>query len=75
MQRLRVEFDSGADFDMSECGPGEIDPHAVASIFKAYLRECESRMSLHIRVYDVLMKFFAFVSARAYPHAPPYTLL
>lgn len=75
MQRLRVEFDSGADFDMSECGPGEIDPHAVASIFKAYLRECESRKSLHIRVHDVLMKFFVFVSARAYPHAPPYTLL
>lgn len=39
--KLRAEFDSGADYDMSECGPGEIDPHAVASIFKAYLRERE----------------------------------
>ena len=41
IQRLRIEFDSGADYDMSECGPGEIDPHAVASVFKSYLRECE----------------------------------
>ena len=30
---------TGADYDMSECGPGDIDPHAVASVFKAYLRE------------------------------------
>ncbi|KAI5123659.1 hypothetical protein M0805_001689 [Coniferiporia weirii] len=37
--RLRAEFDSGADYDMRECGPGEIDPHAVSSVFKAYLRE------------------------------------
>jgi hypothetical protein len=26
---------------MSECGPGDIDPHAVASVFKAFLRERE----------------------------------
>lgn len=39
--KLRAEFDSGADFDMRECGPGELDPHAVSSIFKAYLRERE----------------------------------
>jgi len=32
----------GADYDMSECSPGELDPHAVASVFKAYLRERES---------------------------------
>ncbi|THH07496.1 hypothetical protein EW145_g3333 [Phellinidium pouzarii] len=37
--KIRAEFDSGADYDMHECGPGEIDPHAVSSIFKAYLRE------------------------------------
>jgi hypothetical protein len=29
----------GADYDMSQCSPGDLDPHAVASIFKAYLRE------------------------------------
>ncbi|KAH8119234.1 hypothetical protein DFH11DRAFT_1563702 [Phellopilus nigrolimitatus] len=39
VSKLRTEFDSGADYDMRECGPGEIDPHAVSSIFKAYLRE------------------------------------
>ncbi|VDB95163.1 unnamed protein product [Peniophora sp. CBMAI 1063] len=37
--RLRSEFDTGADFDLQASPPGELDPHAVASIFKAYLRE------------------------------------
>ncbi|KAF8198130.1 hypothetical protein BJ912DRAFT_58547 [Pholiota molesta] len=37
--KLRSEFDSGADYDMTECSPGDLDPHAVASVFKAYLRE------------------------------------
>lgn len=26
---------------MVECDPGDLDPHAVASIFKTYLRERE----------------------------------
>ncbi|KAG6877585.1 hypothetical protein C0993_005915 [Termitomyces sp. T159_Od127] len=39
VSRLRAEFDSGADFDMTECSPGDVDPHAVASVFKAFLRE------------------------------------
>ncbi|KAJ7594580.1 hypothetical protein C8J56DRAFT_927093 [Mycena floridula] len=39
VSKLRNEFDSGADFDMRECSPGELDPHAVASVFKAFLRE------------------------------------
>ena len=30
---------SGVDYDMTECSPGDLDPHAVASVFKAYLRE------------------------------------
>ena len=30
----------GADFDLAESGPGDIDPHAVSSVFRAYLREC-----------------------------------
>lgn len=30
---------TGADYNMANCSPGEIDPHAVASVFKAYLRE------------------------------------
>ncbi|KAG6832848.1 hypothetical protein H0H87_000202 [Tephrocybe sp. NHM501043] len=37
--RLRAEFDTGADFDMTDCSPGDLDPHAVASVFKAFLRE------------------------------------
>ncbi|KAH0827752.1 hypothetical protein J3R83DRAFT_3349 [Lanmaoa asiatica] len=39
--KLRAEFDTGADFDIVQSNPGDLDPHAVASIFKAYLRECE----------------------------------
>lgn len=41
ISKLRAEFDSGADYDMSECGPSDLDPHAVASVLKAYLRECK----------------------------------
>ncbi|TCD62204.1 hypothetical protein EIP91_007237 [Steccherinum ochraceum] len=37
--RLRSEFDTGADYNLVESDPGDLDPHAVASIFKAYLRE------------------------------------
>ncbi|KAF7361921.1 Rho-GAP domain-containing protein [Mycena venus] len=39
ISHLRSEFDSGADWDMTECTPGDLDPHAVASVFKAFLRE------------------------------------
>ncbi|GLB36957.1 putative GTPase-activator protein for Rho-like GTPases [Lyophyllum shimeji] len=39
VSKLRAEFDSGADFDMTGCSPGDLDPHAVASVFKAFLRE------------------------------------
>jgi hypothetical protein len=37
--KLRSEFDTGADYRLVEAEPGDLDPHAVASIFKAYLRE------------------------------------
>ncbi|KAJ6499331.1 hypothetical protein C8R45DRAFT_821281 [Mycena sanguinolenta] len=39
ISKLRSEFDTGADWDMTECTPGDLDPHAVASVFKAFLRE------------------------------------
>ncbi|TFK20945.1 RhoGAP-domain-containing protein [Coprinopsis marcescibilis] len=39
ISKLRAEFDTGADYDLSVCSPGDLDPHAVASVFKAYLRE------------------------------------
>ncbi|KDQ57587.1 hypothetical protein JAAARDRAFT_193890 [Jaapia argillacea MUCL 33604] len=45
--KLRVEFDTGADYDMAECSPGDLDPHAVASIFKAYLRELPEPILTH----------------------------
>jgi hypothetical protein len=31
----------GADYDLAACEPGDLDPHAVASVFKAYFRECK----------------------------------
>ncbi|KAF7315702.1 Rho-GAP domain-containing protein [Mycena indigotica] len=37
--KLRAEFDTGADYDIRECSLGDLDPHAVGSVFKAYLRE------------------------------------
>ncbi|RPD63926.1 RhoGAP-domain-containing protein [Lentinus tigrinus ALCF2SS1-6] len=37
--RLRAEFDAGADYNLVECEPGDLDPHAVSSIFKTFLRE------------------------------------
>ncbi|KAI8993795.1 hypothetical protein BD414DRAFT_480460 [Trametes punicea] len=37
--KLRSEFDAGSDYDLTECEPGDLDPHAVASIFKTFLRE------------------------------------
>ena len=29
----------GADLDLRECHPGDLDPHAVSGLFKSYLRE------------------------------------
>ncbi|RXK35885.1 hypothetical protein M231_06849 [Tremella mesenterica] len=37
--KLRKEFDSGADLDITPCHPGDVDPHAVAGVFKLYLRQ------------------------------------
>ncbi|KAI9461222.1 hypothetical protein BJY52DRAFT_1117257 [Lactarius psammicola] len=45
--KLRSEFDTGADFDMLECAPGDLDPHAVASVFKTYLRELPEPILTH----------------------------
>src|SRR5713101_4728833 len=35
------EFENltGADYDLASCGPGDLDPHAVSSVLKAFLRE------------------------------------
>lgn len=45
VQRLRAQLDTGADLDLSLSDPAELDPHAVASVFKAYLRELPSGSS------------------------------
>lgn len=37
--KIRGEFDTGADYDLKEAHPSDLDPHAVSSVFKAYLRE------------------------------------
>jgi hypothetical protein len=29
----------GADLDLRQCHPADLDPHSVAGIFKSYLRE------------------------------------
>ncbi|WVQ74641.1 hypothetical protein IAR50_004242 [Cryptococcus sp. DSM 104548] len=36
---LKRNFDAGADIDLTDCHPGDLDPHAVAGVFKSYLRE------------------------------------
>jgi hypothetical protein len=48
VSRLRAEFDAGADYELSEIHPSDLDPHAVSSLFKAYLRERESHLSYSI---------------------------
>ncbi|THV05111.1 RhoGAP-domain-containing protein [Dendrothele bispora CBS 962.96] len=45
--KLRNEFDTGADFDIRSCSPGDLDPHAVASVFKAFLRELPEPILTH----------------------------
>ncbi|KAK7045556.1 hypothetical protein VNI00_007388 [Paramarasmius palmivorus] len=47
VSKIRHEFDTGADYDMRDCSPGELDPHAVASIFKAFLRELPEPILTH----------------------------
>lgn len=37
--QLRALFDAGIDLDLREIHPGDLDPHAVASLFKSWLRE------------------------------------
>ncbi|CAE6478986.1 unnamed protein product [Rhizoctonia solani] len=39
VSRLRAEFDAGADYDLYDIPPCDLDPHAVSHLFKAYLRQ------------------------------------
>ncbi|KAI6046181.1 hypothetical protein EDC04DRAFT_2632381 [Pisolithus marmoratus] len=65
--KLRAEFDTGADFDIMQSSPGDLDPHAVASIFKAFLRELPEPI-----LTNDLMPFFdaAMASERSVKHVP-----
>lgn len=52
VSKLRAEFDTGVDYDMTDCDPGDIDPHAVASVFRAFLRELpEPILTNHLLPY------------------------
>lgn len=39
VNKIRSEFANGADYDLQLCGPGDLDPHAVSSVLKAFIRE------------------------------------
>ncbi|KAM0756250.1 hypothetical protein T439DRAFT_320948 [Meredithblackwellia eburnea MCA 4105] len=56
--QLRALFDAGLDLDLREIHPGDLDPHAVASFFKSWLRELpESILSNALEgAVDVLVK-------------------
>ncbi|ORY77248.1 hypothetical protein BCR35DRAFT_353210 [Leucosporidium creatinivorum] len=57
--QLRALFTSGIDLDLREIHPGDLDPHAVASLFKSWLREIpESLLSpaLEGKVEEMCMK-------------------
>ncbi|KAF7983771.1 hypothetical protein HWV62_18974 [Athelia sp. TMB] len=42
--------EEGADYDLSDCHLGDLDPHAVASVFKAYIRELPEPILTHALV-------------------------
>lgn len=64
----------GADYDMTECSPGELDPHAVASIFKAFLRERKCRILFLTNGAYLLAQFLNLSSRMRYclTSRPPY---
>ncbi|KAJ3512631.1 hypothetical protein NLJ89_g3411 [Agrocybe chaxingu] len=67
VSKLRAEFDSGADFDMADCSPGDLDPHAVSSVFKAFLRTLPEPILTH----KLQPLFDAAVSKETALNAPP----
>jgi hypothetical protein len=67
--RLKKEFDTGTDLDMRQCHPGDLDPHAVAGLFKSYLRELPSS----ILTPTLTPKFDAYAK-RVQGNAPPSIL-
>ena len=69
MAKLRAEFDAGADYNLVECEPGDLDPHAVSSIFKTFLRELPSSLltrELHMRFLAVMGAWSSIIMPRAF---------
>ncbi|KAK4689923.1 hypothetical protein P7C73_g198, partial [Tremellales sp. Uapishka_1] len=56
----------GADIDLSQCHPGDLDPHAVSGIFKSYLRE----LPTPLLTTALTPMFDAFVKAKSKPVEP-----
>ncbi|KAF9517375.1 hypothetical protein BS47DRAFT_527122 [Hydnum rufescens UP504] len=50
--KLRSEFDSGADYDLRQASPSDLDPHSVSSIFKAFFRELPEPILTHALVRE-----------------------
>lgn len=61
-------FCAGADVNLEPCDPGDIDPHAVASLYKSYLRECECLSQSESRIYLVPTDNDSFISAHAHSY-------
>lgn len=59
LARLRKEFDTGADLDLTLIDPSDLDPHAIAGTFKGYLRELPDTMiplDIEHRIEEYLVK-------------------
>ncbi|KAA1475155.1 RhoGAP-domain-containing protein [Dentipellis sp. KUC8613] len=69
--KLRTEFDTGADYDLRETTPGDLDPHAVSSIFKAYLRELPEPILTHALNPYFEAAMIAETNARKGEDVPP----
>ena len=63
--QLRREFDTGADLNLKDIQPSILDPHAVASVFKAYLRELPNNIldEKHIPEFNNFMQINFKVNA------------
>ena len=49
VSHLRAEFDQGVNYNLVKSDLCDVDPHIISSLFKAYLRACEStRQSFYL---------------------------
>ena len=53
-------FVLGSDFNLQESDFSELDPHAVASIFKAYLRERKFLICIYHALHSTTSPFLSF---------------